>query len=428
VPFKNTQNPKEDTPMTKYKKQPLAARRKRKVFDVVQPRMDEAHSYVEEFARTQLQMRLQQALETERDEIVGRDWHHHHQGSARDYRNGYAPGRGLTCGCGQIELQMPRLRRPYDSKIVAKYERLTPAMQKLIPQLYLHGLATGDFQQAMGWFWDEQAPLSSASIVRLKAEWGQDYQQWKQRPLEAEYLYLWADGIYPKGGPVDESLALLVVVGVDRQGRKTPLAIEEGYRESEESWTDLFQGLKRRGVKWLGLVIGDGMAGLWKAVRSVFPMTRYQRCWVHKMRNVLDKVPKKAHDEVLEHLRRIYRAESHKNAQVLRREFIHRYRSLYPKAIQSFEEPGEALFTYFQFPKQHWIHLKTTNPIESLFATVRIRTQAARRMRSRMGALCLVFQLLKNSQHRLRRIRAYNLVPDTIDQLRAQRSKARKAA
>lgn len=415
--------------MTKYKKQPTGARRKRKVFVAVEPRMDEAHSYVDEFARTQLQVRLQQALEAERDEIVGRDWHHHHEdGLVRNYRNGYAPGRGLTCGCGQMELQMPRLRRPYDSKIVAKYERMTPAMQKLLPQLYLHGLATGDFQQAMGWFWGEEAPLSSASIVRLKAQWEQDYRQWKERPLEAEYLYLWADGIYPKGGPVDESLALLVVVGVDRQGRKTPLAIEEGYRESEESWVDLFQDLKRRGVKWLGLVIGDGMAGLWKAVRRVFPTTRQQRCWVHKMRNVLDKVPKRAHDEVLEHLRRIYRAESYKESQVLRREFIRRYRVLYPKAVQSFEEPGEALFTYFRFPKPHWIHLKTTNPIESLFATVRIRTQAARRMRSRLGALCLVFQLLKNSEHRLRRIRAYNLVPDTIDQLRTQRSKDRKAA
>jgi len=415
--------------MAKYKKQHSSARQKIKVFAVVRPQMESHQSYVDELARAELQLRLQQALETERDEVVGRDWHDHHQDEGvRQYRNGYGKPRGLLCGCGQVQVQLPRLRTPYDSKIVAKYERLTPAVQKLIPQLYLHGLATGDFQQAFGWLWGEDAPLSSASIVRLKADWEQDYLRWKERPLQAEYLYIWADAIYPKGGPVDESLALLVVVGVDRQGRKTPLAIEEGYRESEESWTDLFRNLKRRGVKWLGLVIGDGIAGLWKAVRAVFPGSRHQRCWVHKMRNILDKVPKKAHDEVLEQLRRIYRAESHKDALDLRREFIRRYRSIYPKAVQSLEEAGGALFTYFAFPSRHWIHLKTTNPIESLFATVRLRTQAARRMRSRMGALCLVFQILKNSEHRLRRIRAYNLVPDTIDTLRAQHSKRRKAA
>ena len=415
--------------MAKYQKQTSRARRKRRVFEVVQPTMNENRSYVDTLALAQVQAGLQRALEAERDEIVGRTWHDHHQdGTPRQYRNGYGKPRGLTCGCGQMQLEMPRLREPYASKIVDKYERLTPAIRELIPQLYLHGLATGDFQQAFGWLWGEDVPLSPTSIVRLKASWEEDYRRWKEQSLQEEYLYVWADGIYPKAGPVDESLALLVVVGVDRHGRKRPLAIEEGYRESEESWTDLFRDLKRRGVKWLGLLVGDGIGGLWKAVRTVFPMTRQQRCWVHKMRNVLDKVPKKAHDEVLEQLRLIYHATSYGEAQQHKREFIRRYRSLYPKAIQSLEEAGDALFTYFRFPQRHWIHLKTTNPIESLFATVRLRTQAARRMRSRMAAVCLVFQILKNSEHRLRRIRAYTLVPDTIDQLRVQHSKRRKAA
>jgi transposase-like protein len=237
-----------------------------------------------------------------------------------------------------------------------------------------------------------------------------------------------ADGIYPKGGPVDETLALLVVVGVNRKGQKKLLTIEEGYRESEESWKDLLRDLKRRGVKWIGLVIGDGIEGLWKAVREVYPKSRHQRCWVHKMRNVLDKVPRKAHDEVLEQLRPMYHAHSYNEAQALKRQFIIRYRSLYPKAIQSLLEAGEALFTYFRFPQRHWIHLKTTNPIESLFATAKLRTAAARRMRTRISAVCLIFQLLKNSQQRLRRIRGYTLAADVIDHLRSKDFKRRKAA
>ncbi len=174
-------------------------------------------------------------------------------------------------------------------------------------------------KRASSVLWGEEVPLSSSRIVRLKTSWEEDYRRWKEQPLQQEYLYVWADGIYPKGGPVDESLALLVVMDVDRQGRKRLLAIEEGYRESEESWTDRFRDLKRRGVQWLGLVIGDGLDGLWRAVRTVFPMSRRKRCWVHKMRNVLDKVPKKAHNEVLDELRRIYHATTLEEARRLKK-------------------------------------------------------------------------------------------------------------
>ena len=415
--------------MTKYNNQASPARRKRRIFEVVQPPVHDSRSYVDELAKAHVQAGLQRALEAERDEIVGRNWHDHHScGGPRQYRNGYSQPRSLLCGCGQMHLAMPRLREPYDSKIVGKYERLTPDMQALIPKLYLHGLALGDFQQAFGWLWGEDVPLSQGSVARLKESWEEDYRRWREQKLAEEYLYVWADGIYPKGGAVDETLALLTVVGVNRQGQKTLLAIEEGYRESQESWTDLLRGLKKRGVRWIGLLIGDGMDGLWKAVREIYPKCRHQRCWVHKMRNVLDKVPQKAHDEVLEQLRLIYYASSYQEAQTLTRAFIQRYRLLYTKAVQSLVEAGDALFTYFRFPKHHWIHLKTTNPIESLFATARIRTAAARRMRTRTGAVCLIFQLLKNSEQRLRRIRGYSLVPDTIDELRANDFKRRKAA
>lgn len=415
--------------MAKYQKHASLARKKRKSFEVVEPEMSESRSYVEDMARSHVQVGLQRALETERDEIVGRSWHDHHGvGAPVQYRNGYGDPRSLTCGCGTIQVQMPRLRQAYDSKLVAKYDRLTPALQELIPQLYLHGLATRDFQQAFGWLWGEDAPISPTSIVRLKAQWEEDYRRWKEQRLDKEYLYVWADGIYPKGGSVDETLALLTVVGVDRQGEKKLLTIEEGYRESEESWTDLFRDLKKRGITWIGLAVGDGIDGLWKALRKVFPRTAHQRCWVHKMRNVLDKVPQKAHDEILEQLRLIYHAKSHKEALQLRKEFMRRYRALYPKAVQSLLEAGDALFTYFRFPQRHWIHLKTTNPIESLFATVKLRTNAARRMRTRVSTVCLIFQILKNTEHRLRKIRGYTLVDDTIDQFRSQDFKRRNAA
>jgi len=415
--------------MAKYRKEGSSARTKRRVFELEQPAIGDGRSYVDALARSHIQRGLQDGLEAERDEIVGRSWHaHHREGVPLQYRNGYGDPRCLTCGSGTVEIRMPRLREPYESKIVAKYERLTPEMRDLLPQLYLHGLALGDFEQAFGWLLGEDAPLSANSMLRLKGPWEEQYRKWKNQPLEKEYLYVWADGIYPKGGAVDETLALLVVVGVDRQGRKRLLALEEGYRESEESWTDLFRDLKRRGVKWIGLVIGDGIDGLWKAVRKIFPMSQHQRCWVHKMRNILDKVPTKAHDEVLEHLRLIYHAKSYNDAQRLKQEFIRRYRTLYPKAVKSLQEAGEALLTYFDFPKRHWIHLKTTNPIESLFATVRLRTRAARRIRTRLGTVCLVFQLLRNSERRLRRIRGYTLVADTIDQLQSQNFKKGKAA
>ena len=226
--------------MAKYWKQASSARRKRRICDVVEPTVEETRSYVDALALADVQTGIERALEAERDEIVGRSWHDHHAaGAPVQYRNGYGKPRALTCGCGRMKVEMPRLREPYESKIVEKYERLTPALRELIPQLYLHGLATGDFQHAFGWLWGEDVPLSSSSIVRLKTSWEEDYRRWKDQRLQGEYLYIWADGIYPRGGPVDESLALLVVVGVDRQGRKRLLAIEEGYRESEESWTDL---------------------------------------------------------------------------------------------------------------------------------------------------------------------------------------------
>lgn len=415
--------------MKKYRKGGSGSSSKRKKIEALPVVVEAGSSYVDHLIRARIQKELQDALEAERDEIVDRPWHRHHaDGSQKQYRNGYADPRALTCGCGTVHLQVPRLRQAYDSKIVSKYERLTPELQHLIPQLYLHGLSLGDFEQAYGWMWGQEAPLSEGTVLRLKSTWEKQYQDWRKQPLDREYVYVWADGIYPKGGAVDETLAVLAVVGVNRQGRKQLLALEEGYRESDESWTAVFRGLRARGVRWIGMVIGDGIVGLWKGLRATFPLAARQRCWVHKMRNVLDKVPKKVHDEVLEALRQMYRATSYEEALKFRAAFIRRYQHDYPKAVESLLEAGESLFTYMRFPQKHWVHLKTTNPIESLFSTVRLRTRAARRLRSRMGTVCLVFQLLKASEPRLRVIRASHLVSGIIEDMQSKQSKVRKAA
>ena len=377
------------------------------------------------------QQMIHKALEEELTERLGRvRYEHHPNGQEKHYRNGYGKERHLTVGCGTFPIRVPRLREPFESAIVQRYQRMSSQMRALIPELYLHGLATGDFQQCFRALLGEEAPLSAASIVRLKQQWQQEYLQWKKRPLEQEYLYVWADGVYPKAGPKDEQMAVLVVVGVTRKGEKELLALEEGYRESTESWREVLRDLRRRGLRWIGLVIADGLLGLWKALRDVFPQARRQRCLVHKMRNVLDKVPARVHDEVLQALRDIYHATSKDQALAAKEAFLERYGTLYPKAVASLNEAGELLFTYFLFPKQHWKSIKTTNVIESLFAAVKLRTDAARRIPKRESALYLVFKLLTSQQQRLRKIHGYRLVAQTIDHLQSTRktSKPRMAA
>lgn len=248
---------------------------------------------------------LPELVEQEISEALGRVRYEQHDSKAeKQYRNGYHKPRSLACGCGTFSFQLPRLREPFESQIVKRYQRHTNEVAAALPQLYLHGLATGDFRDALEALLGEAAPLSPASIVRLKQEWEQEYEAWKQRPLQVEYLYVWADGVYPKAGPKDENMAVLVLVGLNRQGEKEILAIEEGYRESDETWRDIFRNLKQRGVRWIGLTIADGLEGLRKAARDVFPMSKHQRCFVHKMRNVLDKIPSNLHDEVKRRCRR----------------------------------------------------------------------------------------------------------------------------
>jgi putative transposase len=373
-------------------------------------------SFLDDLILLGAQQMVQRALEIEVTEYLGRNrYERQMKETEKHYRNGFARKRHLTAGCGSFGVRVPRLREQYNSSIVDRYQRLSPQMAALIPELYLHGLASGDFHQCFHAFLGPEAPLSETSILRQKQQWEGEYQAWKKRPLEREYLYVWADGVYPKAGPKDEQMAVLVVIGLNRKGEKELLAIEEGYRESAESWREVFRDLKRRGLRWIGMMIADGVPGLWKALRDGFPTARRQRCWVHKMRNVLDKVPQVVYDEVLQALREIYHATSKDQAVGLVKAFVAHYGHHYPKAVACLQESLDVLFNYFHFPRQHWKSIKSTNVIESLFSAVKLRTDAARRIPKRESALFLVFKLLLNQQQRLKKIHGYKLVPQTIE-------------
>jgi putative transposase len=402
--------------MTKYKKAPKIATEK----------TSPIHMSLDTLVLEGARRLIQQALQEELTAFVGREHYEHHEaGQAKCYRNGYGRRRKLTVGSGIIPVQVPRLREPFESQIVRRYQRMSDQMQELVPQLYLHGLSTGDFRQCFDAVVGPEAPLSASSIVRLKQGWSKEYETWRKQRLDKEYLYVWADGVYPKAGPKDVDMAVLVVVGLNRHGQKEILALEEGYRESAESWREVFRALRRRGVEWIGLMIADGSLGLWNSLRDIFPHTRRQRCFVHKMRNILDKVPASKQEEVHQVLRGMYESSSPEEAQRLVVAFRASYGKLYAKAVASLDEAVRELFTYMVFPREHWRSIKSTNPIESMFASVKLRTEAAKRIASRESALYLVFKLLKALEQRTRKINGCRLVPEAIDTMRNNKRQPR---
>ena len=409
--------------MAKYNKSGNKARSK----PVAEMPTETVRLSLEEHIRKAFQQKLPELFEEELQEYLGRAWYERHHGpkEEKQYRNGFGKPRTVSSGAGEISLQLPRLRQPWESQIVRRYQRMSDTVRQTLPELYMHGLATGDFDQCLHTLLGQDAPLSDSTIVRLKQEWKQDYERWRHRNLEQDYLYVWVDGVYPKAGPKEDDMALLVVVGANRRGEKELLALEEGYRESSESWRDLLRSMKRRGVRWIGMAIADGVPGFEKALRDVFPQTKRQRCWVHKMRNVLDKVPLQVHDEVQQKLRAMYNARDRKEALALRETFVQQYQSMYPKAITSLMEAGERLFTYFDFPQCHWRSIKSTNVIESVFSTVKLRTDAARRIRRRDSATYLVFKLLTTAEKRWHRLRGYRIFPQTIETMKSK-SQSRK--
>jgi len=373
---------------------------------------------LDEIAREGARRLLVSALEAEVTEFLGRQRYERQEGTS-GYRNGYGKTRRVTVGAGTVELRAPRVREtaePFTSQVLPAYRRRSRAVQGLIPELYVQGLATGDFEPALQGLLGETAALSPSTVVRLKQEWEGEYEAWRTRSLaDHRYAYLWCDGVYPKAGLQGDKTAFLVVLGVNEHGEKEPLVIIEGYRESTESWAEVLRDLKGRGLTDPKLFCGDGALGLWGAIDKVYPQADHQRCWVHKMRNVLVHFPKRLHDEVRRLLRRMYQAQTRAESEKLMAQFAETYGRAYPRAVECLLKDQDSLLTYYRYPREHWVSLKTTNPIESIFATVKLRTNAARRIRSPRSALYLIFQLIIRAQHRWRRINAPHLVAKILD-------------
>jgi transposase-like protein len=382
---------------------------------------------------------LRDVLEQEVAEFLGRN-RYQRSDDFNGYRNGYGKKRKVAIGSGTLELRVPRVRHtldPYESQVLRKYQRQSASVKELIPELYLHGLATGDFELALRGLLGEGASLSAASVSRLKQKWEGEYETWRKRSLaDHRYVYLWCDGIYPKAGVVGDKMALLVVLGLNQNGQKEPLAILEGYRESSESWSSVLRDLKERGLTDPKLFIGDGALGLWAAIREVYPKADWQRCWCHKMRNVISCYPKRLRGEVAIRLREMYGASTRDQALVLIDNFTKRYQAEYPRAVECLLKDRDVLLTYFDYPAAHWQSIKTTNPIESIFSPVRLRTNAARRIKSVRSALYLIFQLITRAQQRWRSINAPEMVQKVIEgykfkdgiEIKAGKKKREKAA
>lgn len=330
-------------------------------------------------------------------------------------RNGYSPERTIQTGIGDIPVKAPRVadRRKsgpkvkFTSAILPPYLKRTKSIEELLPWLYLKGVSTGDFSEALSALLGKDAPgLSASTISRLKDVWSDELKEWQQRSLKGkEYVYFWVDGIHFGARMEDASQCMLVIIGATKSGDKELLAIADGYRESEQSWLEALNDLKRRGLK-VGpkLAVGDGALGFWKALPQVFGETRWQRCWMHKTGNVLDKLPKNVQARAKENLHQIWMAETKQAAEKAFDHFVQSYEAKYPKATECLVKDRDVLLTFYDFPAEHWLHLRTTNPIESTFATVRLRTAKTRGMLTRDTMLTMVFKLSMSAQKRWRRL------------------------
>ncbi len=370
---------------------------------------------LERFAREKVRFHLQDLLEQEVTEWLGRNKSERKINAKEQagYRNGYGRARRLTMSLGTIELRRPRVRdlgERFKSKVLPMFKRQTREVRDLIPELYLHGLASGDFELALRQLLGEGAPLSASSLQRLKEKWQGEYEQWAQAPIEqGHWAYLWADGIYVKAGLGKEKTALLVVIGVQSDGSKRFLALEAGHRESKESWAGVLRQLKSRGVRHPRLFVGDGNLGLWAAVSEVYPQAQHQLCWNHKILNVIDTVSKKEQSRVKSHLQAMMYAENREQALAERKKFERAFRHS-PKTIKTVVENWEPLTTYYDYPREHWKHLRTSNIVESPFSRVRLRTAASRRFKSQINATCLIWKTMMVAEMSFRKLNAPHLV------------------
>ena len=346
-------------------------------------------------------------------------------GRARLVRHGHLPERKVMTGIGPVPVKVPRVRdrKPGEDKItftpsiLPRYLRKAKSVEELLPWLYLKGVSTGDFSEALAALLGPNAQgLSAKTITRLKADWWNDYEAWQKRDLShRRFLYIWADGVYFKPRMAEERQCVLVIVGADEYGHKELLAMIDGFRESAESWRELLLDLRRRGLKQdPKLAIGDGALGFWTALREVFATTREQRCWVHKTMNVLNALPKSLQDKAKSHLHDIWQAETKAEAETAFDFFVESYGVKYDKAVAKLVKDREALLTFYDYPAEHWKHIRTSNPIESTFATVRHRTKRTKGCLSRRTGLAMAFKLMMSAQGKWRKLDGQNRLPEII--------------
>jgi transposase-like protein len=324
-----------------------------------------------------------------------------------------------------VEVEQPRVldrRRgdeaePFSSKILPPYLRKTKSIEELIPWLYLKGISTGDFGEALSALVGEAAAgLSASTVVRLKSAWETEFQQWNQRSLEGkQYVYVWADGVHFNVRLEEDRQCILVLMGATSEGKKELIAVADGYRESEQSWMTLLLDVKARGlVIDPKLAVGDGALGFWKAIAQVYPQTREQRCWVHKTANVLDKLPKRLQPKAKESLHQIWMADTRADAEAAFDQFLATYQAKYDKACDCLSKDRAELLAFYDFPAEHWRHLRTTNPIESTFATVRLRHRRTKGSGSRTACLTMVYKLMQSAAKRWRLLNGSQLIDDVI--------------
>src|SRR5215217_281988 len=382
-----------------------------------EPKVSNTWDRLEDFVRGHVQEFIQALLEEEVTELLGRTKSARREAvdAALGYRNGYGKPRRLTLTSGTITVRRPRLRdlnERFVSRVLPLFKRQTKEVGELLPQLYLHGLALGDFELALRGLLGEGAPLSPASLLRLKLQWQQEYTAWKQRRLDdLEVVYMWADGLYVKAGLEDTKAALSVMIGALSNGQKVVLAVESGQRESKESWGMMLRDLRKRGLKPWRCTIADGHLGLWAALGEQYPTLAEQRCWNHRILNVLDAMPKKLQAEARSLLCAMPYAETQAACEALRAEFTTHYRKLAPKAVERLADDWERLVTFYQFPREHWPHLRTSNVVESPFATVRLRTTAAKRFKKVENATALIWKILQVAESTFRRLKGAELLP-----------------
>ncbi len=351
-------------------------------------------------------------------------------GKRRVVRNGYLPSRNITTGIGAVEVQVPRARdkmgknadQPiqFQSSLIPSYLRKTKSLEDLIPWLYLKGISAGDMAEALEALIGKAAKGFSQPVVsKLKKNWKGEYDIWRKRDLSKKrYVYIWVDGIHANVR-MDDKQCILVVIGATKDGKKELLAVEGGYRESTQSWREVLLNLKSRGLETdPKLAIGDGALGFWKAVSEVFPGTLGQRCWVHKTANILNKFPKRSQPKAKSHIHNIWQAETKEDAIAEFDLFIKTYEAKYPKAVETLTKDRERLLTFYDFPAEHWRHIRTTNPIESTFATVRLRTAKVRNCFSRETVLNMAFKLCESAEKKWQRLHGYKRLADVIEGIR----------